>query len=286
MVLVDSPNVARRLAAAGMFLRGHVDERLSLEAVASVAGFSAFHFHRIFRVAFGENVNAYVVRHRMQRAARELRFSDRSITEIGLRCGYDSPSAFGRAFLRAFGTTPSAYRADAGTLPGIPSDMVPPASEIPDPRVETYEPRPALGLEHVGPYDALDPVMLRLYRIAIERGFLPSATLCGLSFDSPDFEDHDGLRFLACVTVTPGADVAGARADGLRDTVLPAGKHAVFRHRGPYQRITHAYDRLVAAWILTGRVALRDGPFVNTYLSDPASVREADLECDLAIPIL
>jgi AraC family transcriptional regulator len=128
--------------------------------------------------------------------------------------------------------------------------------------------------------------MMRLYRIASARGFLPAAAVCGVSSGSPDFEDHDGLRFLACVTVTPGADVAGARADGLLDSVLPAGRHAVFRHRGPYQRITHAYDRLIAAWILTDRVALRDAPFITTYLSDPARVRAADLECDLAIPIL
>jgi AraC family transcriptional regulator len=169
---------------------------------------------------------------------------------------------------------------------GIPPDMIPLASEIPDPRVETYEPRDVLGLEHVGPYDALDPIMMRLYRIAIDRGLLPGGTMCGVSYGSPDFEDHDRLRFLACVTVTPGADVTGARADGLRESVLPAGRHAIYRHRGPYQRITHAYDRLVAAWILTGRVELRDGPFINTYYGDPRHVRDADLECDLAIPIL
>lgn len=285
-MIVDDPNVERRLAAAAMFLRGHIDERPSLEAIAKVAGFSPFHFHRIFRVAFGENVHAYVVRHRLQRAAHELRFGTRSITEIGLRCGYESPSAFGRSFSRAFGCSPSSYREDPGKPPGIPPDMVPSEAEIPAPRIETHVPREAMAIRHVGPYDALDPVMMRLYRIATERGFLPGAVIAGISKGSPDADEHDTLDFHACVTVVPAADIAGARADGLSDFVLPEGTHAVFRHRGPYQRITHAYDRLVAAWILTGRVTLRDAPFFNTYLSDPLRVPDADLECDLAIPIL
>jgi hypothetical protein len=51
------------------------------------------------------------------------------------------------------------------------------------------------------------------------------------------------------------------------------------------------FDQLVASWILTGRIELRDAPFVVTYLTDPflagSGVTSAnDMECDLAIPIL
>jgi DNA gyrase inhibitor GyrI len=124
-----------------------------------------------------------------------------------------------------------------------------------------------------------------VYEIAQRRGLLAAGRLVGFSYDSPDLEAHEALRFDACVTLGAPGDVAGARADGLRDLTIPGGDYAVFRHRGPYERITHAYDRLVAAWILTGRFTLRDAPFVNTYYSDPAFVAASDLECDLAIPI-
>ena len=285
MLLVESPSLENRLARAGMYVRANLDDRLTLENIAGAAGFSPYHFHRIFRVAFGENLNAYVVRHRMQRAAHELQYSDRSITEIGLRCGYESPSAFGRAFARMFGLTPSAYRATGNSPAGLGTT----ASLSPEinaqPRIETYVARDALSLRHVGPYDALGPVMQRLYDIAVRRRFLPAASILGLSYDSPDLEDHEALRFDACVTLTPNADVAGARADGLCDISIPGGAYAVFRHRGSYERITHVYDQLVAAWVLSGCVELRPAPFINTYLSDPASVAERDLECDLAIPI-
>jgi AraC family transcriptional regulator len=283
---MERPTVESRLARAGMYVRARLDERLTLEAIAAEAGFSPYHFHRVFRLAFGENLSAYVGRHRMQRAARELRFTGRPIVDIALECGYESASAFGRAFLRAFDVTPSAYRAAGERMSLVPPRSLPIPEELPDPRIEDYPERDVLALHFVGPYDELDPVMSRLYRIALERKFLPLGRVFGLSYDSPDLEEHASLRYDACVAPCPGADVAGARADGLEPLAISGGRYAIFRHRGPYQRITHAYDVLFASWILTGRLELRDAPFINTYLSNPAGVAAGDLECDLAIPIL
>jgi AraC family transcriptional regulator len=282
--LVERPTVEHRLASAGMYVRARLDERLTLEAVAAAAGFSTFHFHRVFRVAFGENLNAYIVRHRMQRAARELRFTDRPIVDVALECGYESASAFGRAFLRAFEMTPSAYRASGERMSLVPARSCPLPGELSTPQIVEYPERDVLALHFVGPYDALEPVMYRLYTVALKRGFLPGGSVLGVSYDSPDLEDHGSLRFDACVAPCPGADVAGARADGLEPLAIPGGRYAIFRHRGPYQRITHAYDVLFASWILTGRLELRDGPFINTYLSEPTG-DPGELECDLAIPI-
>jgi AraC family transcriptional regulator len=314
MLFVETRSVESRLAGAAMFVRSHLDERLTLEGIADVAGFSPFHFHRIFRVAFGENLSAYVIRRRLQRAARELARGTDSITDIGLRCGYESPSAFGRAFARAFGMTPSAYRAAPdpsifALIDGLPTPRCHPepvegrprvphrpdvieaagspanASAESSDRIERYPERKALGIRHTGPYDRVDATLFRVYEIARRHGLLAAGRLLGLSYDSPDLEAHETLRFDACITLETSGDIAAARADGLRDITIAGGDYAVYRHRGPYERITHAYDRLVAAWILTGRFALRDAPFINTYYSDPAHVAASDLECDLAIPI-
>jgi AraC family transcriptional regulator len=292
MLLVDKPSLENRLASAGMFVRAHLDERLTLETIAEVAGLSPFHFHRLFRVAFGENLNAYVVRHRLQRAARELRTTNRPIIDIALECGYESPSAFGRAFVRAFDLTPSAYRAVEEPLPLVPN-QVSSFPELPEPRIEDYPDRGALAMRIVGPYTELDGAMRCFRDIIARRGFLPEATALGLSYDSPDLHAHDELRFDACVTLTSRADADGARADGLSPILVSGGRHAVYRHRGPYARITHTFDLLIASWVLSGRVELRDAPFVVTYITDPylavpgsAFPNEHEMECDLAIPIL
>jgi AraC family transcriptional regulator len=266
-------------------VRAHIDERLTLESIAAVAGFSPFHFHRIFRVACGENLNDYIVRHRLARAARELRATRMPVTEIGLRGGYESPSAFGRAFARAFGSTPAAYRAQPQVAALVPPGSVPPARDVGDPQFVELPARDALALRHVGPYDRLEPVVLRVRDIALRFGLLPAASLIGMSFDSPDLVGHDDLRFDACVTVVAGADIAGACAAGLRPLTIAGGRYAVFRYRGPYARITHRFDLITAAWVLSGRVELRAAPFTCTYLSDPHVVAPSDLETDLAIPI-
>lgn len=286
MLLMERANPESRLATAGMYVRAHLDERLTLEGLAALAGFSPFHFHRIFRVAFGENLSAYVQRHRLERAARELRSSKGAIVEIAMRCGYESPSAFARAFARAYNRTPSAYRVAAGDVPLAPVDAAPFALSIPAPRVEEVAPCEALALRHVGPYDALELFMIDFHKTVVRHGFAPAARIVGVSYDSPDLADHETLRYDACVEVVPNADVAAARADGLRPFLIPGGRYAVYRHRGPYQRIAHAFDQLVSAWVLTGQVELRDAPFVETFLSDPTRVEAAQLECDLALPIL
>jgi len=54
------------------YLADHLDEELDLEAVARVAHFSPYHFHRIFRAAIGETVNDTVRRLRLRRAALDL----------------------------------------------------------------------------------------------------------------------------------------------------------------------------------------------------------------------
>ncbi len=285
MLLLEMPSVEKRLATVALYVRSHVADRLTLETLASEAGLSPFHFHRIFRAAFGENLNAYIIRHRLQRAARMLRDSSHSITDIALDCGYESPSAFGAAFARAYGSTPSLFRAAPVARQPAAYVAQPFVDTLSEPRITSKDACDALGVRYVGPYDCVSTAMERMLDIARRRTFLPAAEIFGLSYDSPDIEDHDRLRFDACVSIVPGADVAGARADGLSPIVIPGGTFAVFRHRGSYDRISHIYDLIVTAYILTERFRLRDAPFINTYLRDPASCAVADLECDLAIPI-
>jgi AraC-like DNA-binding protein len=58
----------------------------------------------------GEPPLAYVTRWRMQKAAGLLRQSSATLADIAERVGYDSEAAFSKAFKRAVGTAPGAYR--------------------------------------------------------------------------------------------------------------------------------------------------------------------------------
>lgn len=99
-----------RIAAVQRYIRDHIDEPLNREVLAAVAGFSVPHLHRIFTAATGESVARYIRHVRMERAGRKLRMGAVDITEVALAAGYDTHSAFSKAFKQQFGLSPSDFR--------------------------------------------------------------------------------------------------------------------------------------------------------------------------------
>jgi AraC-like DNA-binding protein len=96
---------AKDLAEARYF------EPLNVDDLARAAGLSRAHFSREFRRAFGESPHAYLLTRRMERAAAQLRNTDRSVTEICLSVGLQSLGSFTTSFTRIYGVSPTAYRA-------------------------------------------------------------------------------------------------------------------------------------------------------------------------------
>lgn len=92
------------------YIREHMQGPLDREVLAEVAGFSVPHFHRIFTAEVGENISDYVRRLRLERAGRKLRLGAVDITEVALAAGYETHSAFGKAFKQQYGLSPSEFR--------------------------------------------------------------------------------------------------------------------------------------------------------------------------------
>lgn len=101
---------ARSIEDVKKYIREHIDDTLTREVLAEVAGFSVPHFHRVFKACIGENVSDYVRRERLVRAGRKLRMGAVDITQVALAAGYDTHAAFGKAFKQQFGLSPSEFR--------------------------------------------------------------------------------------------------------------------------------------------------------------------------------
>jgi AraC family transcriptional regulator len=101
---------AQRIDRVIDHLRRNLDRPVKLGELAGVACFSEFHFHRIFRAVSGETLNNFTNRLRLEKAARLLRFSDQSLTDIALDCGFSSSATFSRAFRSGYDTSPSQFR--------------------------------------------------------------------------------------------------------------------------------------------------------------------------------
>src|SRR5215510_11855422 len=101
---------AQRINRVIDYLRENLDRQVKLEELAKVACFSEFHFHRIFSAVSGETLNSFTNRLRLEKAARLLRYSDQSLTDIALDCGFSSSATFSRAFRTGYETSPSQFR--------------------------------------------------------------------------------------------------------------------------------------------------------------------------------
>ena len=102
---------ARHLLRAKDLMDARYREPLDVARIASAARLSPAHFSREFRRAFGRTPHQYLLHRRLERAAELLRNTDRSIAEICFTVGLRSVGSFTTSFGRAFGASPTAYRA-------------------------------------------------------------------------------------------------------------------------------------------------------------------------------
>ncbi|WP_245477632.1 helix-turn-helix transcriptional regulator [Bradyrhizobium guangxiense] len=91
-------------------LRSDSDADVSLDALASDAGLSRFHFCRAFKESTGLSPHAWLRQHRLEQAMNMLRDSDETVVSIAAALGYSSQTAFAAAFRKLTGETPSDWR--------------------------------------------------------------------------------------------------------------------------------------------------------------------------------
>ena len=102
---------ARHLLRARDLIDRRYFEPLGVDDLARAARLSTAHFSREFARAFGETPHQYLLTRRLERAAALLRATDRSVADICLTVGLTSVGSFTTSFGRAYGLSPTAYRA-------------------------------------------------------------------------------------------------------------------------------------------------------------------------------
>jgi AraC family transcriptional regulator len=98
---------ARRLIA---YIDGHLEGTIRVKDLATLLGFSAGHFCRVFKCTFGISAHAYVLRRRIELSKRLMLTTETTLSDIALSCGMGDQSHFTRSFRRIVGETPHAWR--------------------------------------------------------------------------------------------------------------------------------------------------------------------------------
>lgn len=106
------------------YIEDHLaDEEIDQRALAGIVGCSALHFTRMFSFVAGISLLEYIRRRRLTRAALELQQGKVKVIDLALKYGYDSPTAFNRAFQKLHGIAPREAR-----KPGAVLQLWPPMS--------------------------------------------------------------------------------------------------------------------------------------------------------------
>ncbi len=92
------------------YVRDHLGESLSLDVLASRAGMSPAHFHKMFSAAVKEPLNVHVTKMRMEKARECLVQTDWPVYRVASSCGYANPSHFGWLFRKWVGMSPGEYK--------------------------------------------------------------------------------------------------------------------------------------------------------------------------------
>ena len=112
--------ITASLNAAMRYIEKHLFDVIDFTVVARIACCSEYQFRRMFSYLAGMPLNEYIRKRKLSYAADLLYSGDEKIIDISLKCGYESPDAFGKAFQIQYGVTPSAFRKDSFASTAFP----------------------------------------------------------------------------------------------------------------------------------------------------------------------
>ncbi len=92
------------------YIDEHYGEKLSLDELSKIFFINKHYLARIFKERYGVTINGYIAQVRITKAKSLLRFSEKSIEEIGAEVGIPDPNYFARTFKRIEGMAPRDYR--------------------------------------------------------------------------------------------------------------------------------------------------------------------------------
>lgn len=264
------------------YINNHLGEDIDLNRLAETSHLSPYHFHRVMSAFLGEPLGAFIVRTRIETAARLLRYTDLTITEIAYKIGYGAPSSLSKAFRQFYSISPNEYRNNKEYTIMKPEKIWPDLELKAE--VKEIPVREVVYLRLTGDYRLNDygGTWMRLINFVCEQG-LPMGDVCPVCIyhDDPKVTSPDKLRTDVCMVV-PVAVIPKGEFGAKQ---IPAGRYASFIYKGSYEHLQAVYDTIYAKKIPELGCTLRDEPSYEKYLNDPCHTKPEDLLTEICIPV-
>ncbi len=112
----DASPYAEQMQKIAAHIHWHINDNLSVKALASLCAFSENHFCNIFKQHFKISPKSYIIRAKLQKAAFLLTSTSNSVTSISDDLSFYSPAYFTSCFKKYYGKTPLQYRRNGGAV--------------------------------------------------------------------------------------------------------------------------------------------------------------------------
>lgn len=281
----------KEISDATLYIEQRLDESLPISDIAKKVSLSSFHFQRLFFSTLGENVSDYVKRRRLEKGAKLLSSSDeQSVIDVALDCGFQSHSAFSRAFKTHFGQSPSAFRTSTATpksdanrrpflLPtrskrlDIPADVV----ELPNLWLLYREQQ---GMVNGSYFPEPEQLLIEFGELNASLG-KSIWTNCGAYKGGPSaFTDDSAIGcYGGLFSQEPNSNWSKLCEP------FASGSWAVFPHYGNFEYLYLTWNKLMLNWLPESPFELRDSWAFETYLASPGSIAPDAASAQIYLPV-
>lgn len=297
----------RRIHKVQDYIEEHIGQPLSIEELSDAAGFSKYHFSRIFQGMLHEPPAHYVNRIRMERALFLLAHRrDKNMTDIAYELGFTDSAIFSRAFKNYYGVSPREYRQeysknckDSFLLSEYnkntakkewESSRVPVTGQI---TIENLEEKQMAYVRHTGTYETLAQEYANLIQTLFVHAHNQHLFTAGqgtfqnwilaIYHDNPEFGEENQFRTSLCLTVPEDIQI---HEDGIIGRMkLEGGLYAVGHFQIQQEQYRDAWNYMYQEWILgSGYVPRNSYPF-EVYRNDPNADERHINVVDIYVPI-
>ena len=266
-----------RLNEAIAYIEEHLTEEIDYERLGKIACCSSYHFQRMFTYMAGVPLSEYIRRRKMSLAAVDLQSTGIKIIDVAGKYGYNSPTAFNRAFQSVHGIAPSAVKNEGVSVKSFPPvsfKIIVKGVEEMNYRIETKDAFRIVGVSVPLEKDIEKnfAVIPRKWQETAMNGTLQKLT--GLM----DTQPMGVLGVSTCNDTEPWRyyiAVASSQTDqDLEEYTVPAATWAIFPGTGTNQSIQELERRIVTEWLPTSGYEYGSAPDVEVYLNpDPQNAQ-------------
>ncbi len=270
------------------YIDEHLESEIDNEQLARIACCSVFHFSRMFSYVAGIPLSQYVRNRKMTAASFDLQTTDIKIIDLSLKYGYESPTAFNRAFKRVHGIAPSTARKKGVKLtafPPISFTMQIKGEEKMNYKIETKEAFRIVGVS-------------KHYEMNIEENFkeVPKfwqkTMITGKIPKILKLNDTEPKGLLGVSTCMNGKDfdyyIAAASSletpKKFDEYTIPSCTWGIFECVGALPNsIQELQKRIVTEWLPTSGYEYADAPDIEVYFE--GNQKSEDYVCEVWIPL-